>query len=315
MISPRLLLATAAIVPLMLAAPAPQAGFVPRLAAAQAAEPKRFASPDAAVAALIDGVRTGDKPALLAILGAGSEPLLSSGDPVQDDAKRKEFIGLFDDAHHLEQTADKATLLIGPDDWPFPIPVVRTGTQWRFDAAAGTREILARRVGGNELSTIQTMLAYVDAQEEYADLQRATGLPIFAQRFLSSPGKHDGLYWPTEAGQPQSPLGPLVADAHSEGYRTDGKDRTPYHGYFFKILTAQGPHAAGGAVNYVVDGKMLGGFGLVAWPARYGDSGVMTFMVNHQGIVYQKDLGPSSAKTASTIARFDPDPSWRKAEP
>jgi hypothetical protein len=210
------------------------------------------------------------------------------------------------------------TLVIGKDDWPFPIPLKKVDDRWRFDTAAGKEEILNRRIGQNELSTIQTMLAYVDAQGDYAQLKRQqSGTAEYAQRILSSPGKKDGLYWPTAAGEPTSPFGPLVAAARTAGYRRAAKAQgpTPYHGYFFKVLTGQGPNAPGGAADYIVKGRMIGGFGLVAWPARFDDSGIMTFIVNHDGVVYQKDLGPQTAKIAPTISRFDPDQSWQKTEP
>ncbi|MFI5317233.1 MAG: DUF2950 domain-containing protein, partial [Myxococcota bacterium] len=196
----------------------------------------------------------------------------------------------------------------------FAIPLVRKGDQWHFDAAAGRKEILARRVGRNELATIQVCLAYVDAQREYGSKDRnADGLFEYAKKFRSTPGQQDGLYWPAEPNEPESPLGEFVADARSEGYA--GKPAgTPYHGYLFKILTAQGPHAAGGAYDYLVRGRMLGGFALVAYPAQYGNSGVMTFLVNHDDVVYSKDLGPDTKKIAAAMKRFDPDSTWKKEE-
>jgi hypothetical protein len=282
--------------------------------AASAAEPRHFASPEAAVDALVAAVRVDDRTTLLAIMGADAEPILSSGDAVQDSSVRARFIEMYDQRHRFETIAKTTILEIGDSDWPFPIPLRHEAKGWRFDTAAGKREILLRRVGGNELWTIQTMLAYVDAQEDYAELQSATGPVFFAQRIVSTPGTHDGLYWPTQAGEEPSPLGPLVAAAHAEGYRAraDGAaGQTPYHGYLYRVLTRQGPSASGGSVDYVVDGKMIGGFALVATPARYGDSGVMTFMVSHHGVVYQKDLGPKTETLAAQITRFDPDPSWQ----
>jgi hypothetical protein len=251
-------------------------------------------------------------------MGSDGEAILSSGDPVQDSSIRTRFLAIYDQGHKLDRIANRTILELGDSDWPFPIPLVSDAKGWRFDTAAGKREILLRRVGGNELATIESMQAYVDAQEDYAELQRAGGGPVyFAQRILSTPGAHDGLYWPTQAGEPPSPLGPLVAEARTEGYRApaDGAPgRTPYHGYLYRVLTSQGSHAAGGAVDYVVDGKMIGGFALIATPARYGDSGVMTFIVSHHGVVYQKNLGPQSATLAAQITRFDPDPSWQAVD-
>jgi hypothetical protein len=205
-------------------------------------------------------------------------------------------------------------LVYGDDDFPFAIPIVKKGEQWHFDTDAGRSEILARRIGRNELATIQVCLAYVDAQREYGSTDRdGDGLFEYAQKFRSTPGKEDGLYWPSEPGQPESPLGELVADARSEGYA--GKPQgSPYHGYLFKLLKAQGPHAEGGAYDYVVRGNMIGGFALVAYPAQYGVSGIMTFVVNHDGVVYSKDLGPNTTKLAAAMTRYDPDSSWKKEE-
>jgi hypothetical protein len=282
--------------------------------AAHAAEPRRFPSAEAAVDALVAAVRTDDRATLLTIVGSDAEPILSSGDPVQDSSVRARFLAMYDQGHKLDRIANRTILEIGDSDWPFPIPLATDAKGWRFDTAAGKREILLRRIGANELWTIQSMLAYVDAQEDYGELQRATGPVFFAQRILSTPGTRDGLYWPSQPSEALSPLGPLVADARAEGYRApaDGAPgRSPYHGYVYRVLTAQGPHAAGGAIDYVVDGKMIGGFALIATPARHGDSGVMTFIVNHHGVVYQKDLGPQSASLAAQITRFDPEPSWQ----
>ena len=206
----------------------------------------------------------------------------------------------------------KATLIIGSDDFPFPIPLIRKGDGWQFDTAAGRQEILARRIGRNELDAIQSCLAYVDAQDEYADKDRTGAGPgVYAQRIISETGKKNGLYWPSSASGDESPLGELVADATKQGYRA-GEGRTPYHGYYFKILTKQGSDAHGGALDYVVSGKMIGGFALVAYPAEYRNSGVMTFIVNHEGVVFQKDLGPHTAELAERMTAFDPDPSWTK---
>jgi hypothetical protein len=192
---------------------------------------------------------------------------------------------------------------------------VHKGDAWRFDTEAGRQEVLYRRIGGNEIDTIQSCLAYVDAQNEYADKDRGEGVGVYAQRIISQPDKKDGLYWPTEAGQEASPLGDLMADATAEGYRArGGEERTPYHGYYYKILTRQGPAAPGGVLDYVVKGKMIGGFALVAWPAAYGNSGVMTFMVNHFGLVFQKDLGQRTAQVASGMTAFNPDETWKQVD-
>ncbi|MGA9198246.1 MAG: DUF2950 domain-containing protein, partial [Pseudolabrys sp.] len=205
-------------------------------------------------------------------------------------------------------------MIIGPEDFPFPIPLIRKAGAWRFDTAAGRLEILYRRIGRNELAAIQASLAYVDAQNEYAQKDRTgAGVATYAQRIVSQPGKKDGLYWPGPQGDDVSPLGELVAQATNEGYLIGG-DRTPFHGYYFKILTRQGPTAPGGAVDYVVRGKMIGGFALVAYPAEYGNSGVMTFLVNHTGTIFQKDLGPSTAKLAERMTSFNLDQTWKKVD-
>jgi hypothetical protein len=288
------------------------------IAAPAPVKQESFATPDEALTAVVDDLKADNQSGLVKILGPSIEPILNSGDPVADQNARQRFVANAEEQHHFDGSGDTLTLVIGKDDWPFPIPLKKVDERWRFDTAAGKEEVLDRRIGENELSTIQTMLAYVDAQGDYADFQRQrSGMPEYAQRILSSPGKMDGLYWPAAEGQPQSPLGPLVAAARAAGYRRSAKteEPSPYHGYFFKVLTAQGPNAPGGAIDYIVNGRMIGGFGLVGWPARYGDSGVMTFMVNHNDVVYQKDLGPQTAKLAPEISRFDPDPSWQKVEP
>ena len=212
------------------------------------------------------------------------------------------------------ESDSQATLVIGDDEWPMPIPLVKSGGRWRFDSRQGEKEILARRIGANELAAIQVCLAIVDAEHEYAAQDRAgDGVPHYAARFVSTPGNHDGLYWETQTDEPPSPLGPLLAAAASEGY-TNSEFRTlePYHGYYYKILTSQGADAPGGAYDYLVKGKMIGGFAVLAYPARYGASGVMSFMVNHEGVVYEKNLGRRTAERAAEITSFNPDASWKK---
>lgn len=208
-------------------------------------------------------------------------------------------------------------LNIGEKDWPFPVPLVKKGGQWFFDTKAGKEEILNRRIGENELSTVQTLLAIVDAQREYAMNDRDNdGIREYAEKFGSDPGKRNGLYWETPSGEEPSPLGELVADARAEGYRRSGSKQgpIPFHGYYFRILTKQGKHSAGGAFDYVVNNNMIGGFAVVAYPAAYGSSGVMTFMVNHEGVVYEKNLGKNTATTARAMKWFDPDKTWKKVE-
>jgi hypothetical protein len=205
---------------------------------------------------------------------------------------------------------------VGTDDWSFPIPLVKVGEGWRFDPRQGREEIVARRIGRNEIYTMQTCLAYVDAQREYySEDHDGDGLLEYAQHFASTPAKRDGLYWPTKTGEPPSPLGDLVVRARAEGYRRDQSGGpTPFYGYLYRILTAQGPGAEGGEYDYIVRGHMIAGFALVAFPAQYGVSGVMTFIVNHDGVVYQKDLGPGTRAAALAMRKFNPDGTWAKAE-
>ena len=227
------------------------------------------------------------------------------------------FISDYERKNSITQEGAKMVLVIGEKDWPFPIPLVKKADQWFFDTKAGREEILNRRIGENELSTVQTLLAIVDAQREYAMNDRDNdGLLEYAEKFKSDPGKKNGLYWETKAGEEPSPLGELVADARAEGYTRAGtkQDPVPFHGYYFRMLKKQGTHAPGGAFDYVVKNNMIGGFAVVAYPAVYGSSGVMTFMVNHEGLVYQKDLGKNTAKTAKAMTSFDPDKTWKKVE-
>jgi len=290
---------------------------LPALAATAKNAQKSFSSPEEALQSLIQAARNHDAKELLAILGPGSKEIISSGDKVEDKAGRERFVKLYDEKVVIEGVATgKAVFSLGNEDYPFPIPVVKKGTAWRFDAKAGKEELLNRRIGRNELAAIEVLRAYTDAQREYATTDwDGNGTTEFAQKFRSTPGKKDGLYWAAKEGEQESPFGPMVAKADSEGYaRSKGGDKTPYQGYLFKILKAQGPDAEGGAFDYLVSGKMILGFALVAYPAQYGASGVMTFMVNQKGIVYQKDLGKKTAQTAAAMKRYNPDSSWKKVE-
>jgi hypothetical protein len=272
---------------------------------------RAFKTPDEAASALVSAAKTGDKKAAISVLGPDGNDIISSGDEVADAATRQKFVAAYDAKHQIAMEGnDKATLVIGDQDYPLPIPLIRKVGMWKFDTAAGRQEILARRIGKDELDAIQSCLAYVDAQNDYAAKDR-TGSGAYAQRIVSRPGKKDGLYWPTSQGEDPSPLGALIAEATTQGYRV-GAGRTPYHGYYFKILTKQGAAALGGEMEYVVRGKMIGGFALVAYPAEYRNSGVMTFIVNHDGTIFQKDLGPNTAKLAQRMAAFNPDKSWQK---
>jgi len=272
---------------------------------------KTFGSIDDAVNAFVGALRSADRKALVDILGPKGLPIVSSGDEVADRAAFKKFIAEYDQVHRVEGGGGKVVLYVGADDFPFPIPLVPDGPRWYWDTDAGDDEILFRRVGRNELATIQVCLAYVDAQREYYSRDRGTGLLEYAQKLESTRGKRDGLYWETKPGERLSPLGPLVAEARAAGYRKPepGK-REPYHGYLYRLLTAQGSAAPGGAYDYIVRGHMIGGFALVAYPARYAASGVTTFIVSHDGDVYQKDLGPKTTEIANAMKTYNPDKTW-----
>ncbi len=301
-------------VALMFATAAPTLA-APATAPAQKVVHSTFASPADAATALAEAVRTEDPEALLAVVGPNSRRWLFSGDGVADREDWKKFLAAYDQKHSISETPNgQAELLVGDSDWSFPAPLVHRSDGWVFDAEAGREEITNRRIGRNELDTIQTLLAIVDAQREYAaDDMDGNGYNDYARRFLSSKGHRDGLYWPVEEGQPPSPLGPLVADAAREGYSgskaTDVEPR-PYHGYRYRMLTAEGKNAPGGAYSYLVDDKMIGGFAVLAYPARYDASGIMTFIVNHDGTVYQKDLGKNTATAALKMRSYNPDASW-----
>lgn len=288
-----------------------------------------FAAPEDARQALMDAVKTKDQGALSSIFGSAYDRLLS-GDETQDKHELELFAAALETSATLEKKDDsRFVLTIGPDNWPFPIPIVKQDDKWHFDTASGMEELLNRRIGENELSAIATSRAYVLAQWEYfteGDHDK-DGVAEYAQHFYSSPGEKDGLYWDTAEGEQPSPMGALVAAARAEGYSmtrhknvaagsggsigTAGWQPAPYHGYFFKILRQQGPHAPGGKYNYVINGNMIAGYALVAYPDKYGSSGVMTFIVNQQGRVYQKNLGPDTVKLARQITAYDPGASWK----
>jgi len=283
-----------------------------------AAAERTFSSPEQAAEALASAWRSGDKHQLLEIFGPAAEALVSSGDPVAEKEARKRLTAAYDEAHHLDADgAQRMVIILGKEEWPYPIPIVKQGAAWRFDVRAGAEQIIDRRIGRNELNAIEVCRTYVRAQRNYAAKDRlGDGLHEFAQRIASSEGKQDGLYWPTAAGGEESPLGPLVVAAEAQGYTASSAEgRAPFHGYFYKILTRQGRSASGGAQDYLVKGHMTGGFALIAFPATYGDSGVMTFIVNQEGIVFEKNLGPNTAEIARRMTEYDPDMSWKIAPP
>ncbi len=276
---------------------------------------EQFKSPDDAVNALVSAAKAEDESAILSVLGEGGRDITSSGDEVADTTTRENFIAAYDKKHALTPDGEVRTVLvIGDNDWPFPIPLVSKDGTWQFDTKSGREEILRRRIGRNELAAIQVALAYVQAQNEYVSRDPGgLGLHAYAEHIVSSPGKKDGLYWPTAEGEEPSPFGDLVAQASAQGYKV-GQTPIPYHGYFYRILKRQGASAQGGAFDYVVKGKMIGGFALVAYPAQYGNSGIMTFMVNYDGVVFQKDLGPDTTQIARKIESFAPDQTWTKVD-
>jgi len=276
---------------------------------------KVFSTPEEAVKGLVAAAKANDVKAMLAVLGPEASSVISSGDPVDDRATYERFAKAYDEANRLERQGDaKATLFVGKDDWPLPFPLVKSEAGWQFNARSGLAEVITRRIGRNELAVIQAMQAYVDAQNEYYQRNPDNDrLLHYAQKVASSKGKRDGLYYSTREGEPPSPLGSLFAQAHAGGYKSgEGAKPAPYHGYVYRILAAQGPDAKGGAYDYVVRGKMIGGFALVAYPAIYGNSGVMTFIVNHDGVVFQKDLGPATGSLAGKMTKFNPDSSWKR---
>ena len=281
-----------------------------------------FASPDDAMKALLEDLPARDPKEMLRLFGDEGDDLLNSGDDVADQAAVRRFLDAYNQKHHFDYSADgtTATLIVGDNDWPMPIPLVKDSTSgsWSFDTAAGKDEIINRRIGRNELDVIQVCKAICDAQQDYVHRDPDhDGIDEYASKLISDPGQKNGLYWPTAEGEPPSPLGELVAHATAEGYAADPAKRDqphPYHGYFYRLLTSQGPHAPGGAADYMVNGHLIGGFAIVAWPADYGNSGIMTFICDYKGDVYQKDLGENTADAVKSIQSYDPDDSWKKAE-
>jgi hypothetical protein len=277
-----------------------------------------FDSADQVAQALVAAMQARDTKKVLAILGPGSARLIQSGDKVAEDAARQRFLDAFQEKHQLQPAGpDRMILEVGPDDWPLPMPIVASSGKWRFDSVAGVQELIDRRIGRNELAAIGVMLAYVDAQKDFAERDKQAGGPgAFATRLYSTPGKHDGLYWPSAPGEPESPMGKLVAKFEAEGYPGEPSKGppVPYQGYFFRLLKAQGPNAPGGEKDYMVNGQLTGGFALIAWPAVYGSSGIMTFIVNQDRVVFQDDLGPRTASIVQGITRYDPGIEWARID-
>jgi hypothetical protein len=279
---------------------------------------KTFSSPEAAVSALISALKTNNEKTLHALTGSQGKQLISSGDPVADRNGRQQFVRMFEEKHSLRTEPNGSRVIVlGNDDYPWPIPIAKRGKTWYFDTKAGKEELLNRRIGKNELTAIDVLREYTAAQREFIRKDwNGDGVLEFAQKIASTPGKRDGLYWEAKEGQEESPFGPFIAKAWSEGYAKKPGEGPPipYHGYYFRILKAQGGSATGGAYDYVTNGQMVLGFAMLAYPAQYGASGVMSFIVNQEGIVYQRDLGTETAKAASAITKFDPDKNWTKVE-
>ena len=291
------------------------AAFLLTAAASSPLPPGAFKTPEEAVQALAEVIATPDEPRTEAMFGKDWRELLGSGDAVADreDALKTRAM-ILEKVAFEEIEGNRKVLVLGNAAWPFTVPLVKDGEFWRFDVAAGKDELLNRRIGDNELRTLATLHGYVDAQREYHQVGRDGNPPAYAQRLWSDEGKHNGLYWPSAAGEPESPMGDLVAQAAGEGYRKGHEHenvRTPYQGYFYRILTAQGKSAPGGEKSYLDEkGLLTGGFAAIAWPARYGNAGVMTFIVNQQGIVFQKDLGEQTEQAVAAITAYDPDETW-----
>lgn len=282
---------------------------------ADTAPQQSYGSADAAVKALESAAKANDQKALESILGRDAGQIISSGDPVADNNAREDFVRRYNEMHRLAyDDRGRVILYIGASNWPVPIPLIKKSSGWVFDTASAKDEMLFRRIGRNELFTIDVLETLAKAQQEYASEPR-DGVQQFASKIISDTGKHDGLYWVATEGQPESPIGPLIANATAAGYKrgTSGNP-TPFHGYLYKVLNKQGKNAPGGAKSYIEDGKMTGGFAFLAYPAEYRSSGVMTFMIDSDGVVVQKDLGPDTNKLASEITEFNPDKTWSELE-
>jgi hypothetical protein len=283
---------------------------------ASAADQKTFATPDEAVQALVKASEDGSQEEMLAVFGEDGKDLVYSGDTVQDKARMRRFAKAYNTKHELVAKDDHTRILqVGRHDWPMPIPIVNDGGKWRFDPAAGREELLFRRIGRNELGAIAACRGYIDAQHDYAAVGH-DDLPagIYARKLRSDPGKQNGLFWDTKEGEPPSPAGPFLAQAEEEGYgpSAGSAKAEPYHGYFYRVLKSQGAAARGGAKSYLTDGKLTEGVALVAYPANYKVSGVMTFVINQLGVVYQKDLGEQTSTLAAAMKEFNPDSTWTK---
>lgn len=288
-------------------------GFVWILSAEPAGQ-KTFSSPDEASRALIRAVQAGNEKGLLEIFGPDGKEIISSGDKVEDQKSRDSFAQKYQRMNRLVEEPDGTVrLYVGAENWPMPIPLVNRKDAWYFDTSAGKEEILFRRIGRNEIATIGVLQELVAAQKEYYSKTLDDSVKQYAQKFISDQGKHNGLYWNASNREPESPIGPLVAYATSEGY-SKKLSSSPFQGYYFRVLTGQGKHASGGAKNYIVNGKMTRGFAFLAYPAAYANSGMMSFVVDQDGILYQKDLGPKTAQLANALRQYDPDKTWARVE-
>jgi hypothetical protein len=279
---------------------------------------RSFVSADEAATAFVAALRAHNEADWRAILGPEADRVIDLGAPFADQEPLQRFVTLYDEKHAIDQKGPgRAELDVGPDDWPLPIPIIESNGRWAFDTKAGAQTIIDRRIGRHELLAIRTLLACVDAQRDYFDRAKQTiGIGVYATRLVSTPGRHDGLYWPVAEGEIESPLGPLIKAPHDGGYPDEpaGDRPIPYEGYYFRVLEAQGPNGDGGAKSYIQSGRMTGGFALIAWPAVFESSGIMTFIVGPDGDVYQEDLGLHTARIAAAMTMFDPDLAWSRIQ-